>query len=74
MKIFYCKSCDKTFEANGVKREEIHPVFGASWWYESTCVSCEGIAREIKDTLRPVNKNSDSNKATCETGKCPFVN
>lgn len=65
MEKFYCKSCQKIFEAKGKKKEWESSVFGKCWKLVSFCPKC---GKEC-DEWRPQSSSKNSCSGTCST--CP---
>ena len=47
---FYCKTCDKIFETEGIKKEYTDPVFGPCASYLASCPDCNS---ECKEYFKP---------------------
>ena len=68
---FYCKSCDRIFDAEGTKAEYLDPVFGPCASYVANCPDCGTGSKEY---FKPKQyKSSQENMPACgnPNGYCP---
>jgi len=58
---FFCKTCNKIFKSEGIKKEYTEPVFGPCVFFYAICPNCHN---ECKEYLVPKRiKISNSNNA-----------
>lgn len=55
---FYCKSCNKIFDAEGIRKEYTDPIFGACMKYVAECPDCKTECKEYRKPVQKASKKS----------------
>lgn len=70
MRLFYCKTCDQKFEAEGNKQEWIDPIYGPCSKFTAPCPVNGEICEEFRPVKTSKGEGGASSAPSCGMGGC----